>query len=123
MNLFKILLIFVILFFTIGCSYFHRKHKVTFEFGHSEIKYFTPPKKTYKYSLELISLCSPNDTIQIYSNRVLQVRDVFITAKKGILMDHDWYVGEIGINYVPENIDRNIKNKCSIELELIFYNS
>ena len=71
----------------------------------------------------MINSCSPSDTIEIFSNGVLQINDVFITNETGIIMDHDWYIGQMGIKYKPRIDNNRMLSECTVALELAFFTS
>lgn len=121
MRIYKVFVVILTGLIVSGCGFYSEKHNVEFLFGKNEMKVFVPPNNTYKCRLKLINSCSPNDTIKIFSNDVLQINDVFITKEAGIIMDHDWYKGQMGIKYKPGIENNRMLDECKVTLELIFF--
>jgi len=109
-----------VLFLTNGCSIFvPSKHQLSFQCGDAMVSTLKPPKGTYKCQIKLLKNCSPNDSIQILSNDKIQKRLKFETDVIGVLMNNDWYKGELGVQYIPYN--KSTDNSNELLLEVVFY--
>ena len=74
-----------------------------------------------KCKIRILDLCSTKDSVLILSNNKIQKSRSFITAKKGIVFDDDWYDGILGLTYKPFNKNPIRTDTKSLALEVIFF--
>ena len=115
-NIFLLVLICI----TFSCTLFVDEHRVRFECGKPTLIELKPSNSTHKCKIELIQNSCKNDSILIYSNGDLQADGKFSTAELGLLLNRDWYVGILGIEYKAEEANVNTEGS-NVVLDVNFY--
>ena len=121
-SLINLSLCIICVFLVTNCSLiFTSKKKVTFKCGVNEIITLKPPSGVYKCQINILSYCSPLDSIQILINGKIYHSLKFSTDEIGEMMNNDWYESELGLQYIPTQSESLSQHDKGVKLEVLFH--